>query len=622
MTHLKSKHCIDVKLKAALSRESQQNVSQTIRQVSTPSTSSTTPSNNEVENAIPKKKVKISDYLLKDNSLEVIISRMTAKDGFSFNSFCKSLDLRNLFMKSGHKLPSSPNTIRSIVITFSDSVKANMINEIKKLQVQNQKFSLTFDEWTSRKNRRYLNINLHYNKKHCNLGLVRIQGSCSAEHCVGMVEERLKNFNLTIKDDIVAITTDGASMMIKVGRLIPCYRQLCYAHGIQLAIIDVLYKNFTASEDEVQKTIQEICNTIQSEISDDDDDEEGALTVNYISPSIEIAPNYRDLITKVRKVVKLFRKSPTKNDVILQKYVQEQHGKRLELIIDCKTRWNSLLNMLERFYNVRLCISKALIDLESEIRFTEEEWSTINDLKISLEPIKLGVEVLCRRDATLITAETTLRFILEKLDKQSTPLSTNLAVALRHRIGQRRTDVTGILLYLQNPNKFENDLKNPEDSTFLMPKKITIRKEIKNLLQRLLNNQHGENILSTSDTDLYFNHSDEDQDEPAPPILSLEEELEMKLQNEYSEVTESKSLSKNIEDILKKEMSAFENEGTKGKYLRIAYEYLLTIPPTSVEAERAFSAAGYLCSDLRTSLGDETINSLCFLRSYFQNSTS
>lgn len=53
---------------------------------------------------------------------------MIAKDGFTFNAFCKSVDLRNLFLKSGFRLPTSPNTIRSIVITFSDSIKADMIN--------------------------------------------------------------------------------------------------------------------------------------------------------------------------------------------------------------------------------------------------------------------------------------------------------------------------------------------------------------------------------------------------------------------------------------------------------------------------------------------------------------
>lgn len=281
--------------------------------------------------------------------------------------------------------------------------------------------------------------------------------------------------------------------------------------------------------------------------------------------------------------------------------------------------------MLERFYNLRLCISKALIDVESEIYFTDEEWYKINDLMLCLEPVQLGLEVMCRRDSTLITAETTFRFILEKLDKQSTLLSTDLATAFRERIGQRRTDLSGTLVYLQNPNKFEHDLKNFKNTTFEMPKKTVIRKEIKNLLERVLSNTRGDNSVNKFDTaSNYFeeNQGEDIQQNEQQPNLSLQEELEFKLQNDYSEVIESKGLSEDIDKILKKEMSAFESDGTKGKYLRMPYEYLLTITPTSVEAERAFSAAGYLCNDLRSSLGDETINSLCFLRPYFQNSTN
>jgi hypothetical protein len=38
-------------------------------------------------------------------------------------------------------------------------------------------------------------------------------------------------------DDIVGMKTNGA-----VGRLTECHQQLYFAHGIQLAVIDVLYK--------------------------------------------------------------------------------------------------------------------------------------------------------------------------------------------------------------------------------------------------------------------------------------------------------------------------------------------------------------------------------------------
>ena len=41
---------------------------------------------------------------------------------------------------------------------------------------------------------------------------------------------------------------------------------------------------------------------------------------------------------------------------------------------------------------------------------------------------------------------------------------------------------------------------------------------------------------------------------------------------------------------------------------------LLTIPPTTVEAERVFSAAGLFFTKLRTSLSDRSIDRLMFLR--------
>ena len=43
------------------------------------------------------------------------------------------------------------------------------------------------------------------------------------------------------------------------------------------------------------------------------------------------------------------------------------------------------------------------------------------------------------------------------------------------------------------------------------------------------------------------------------------------------------------------------------------------IKPTSVENERAFSAAGLFTTKLRTSLKPETLDTLCFLRAHLQN---
>ena len=58
------------------------------------------------------------------------------------------------------------------------------------------------------------------------------------------------------------------------------------------------------------------------------------------------------LIQKVRKIVQMFKRSPLKNEV-LQNYVKLEYRKEYFLIEDSKTRWNSLLAMLERFYKLK-----------------------------------------------------------------------------------------------------------------------------------------------------------------------------------------------------------------------------------------------------------------------------
>ena len=45
---------------------------------------------------------------------------------------------------------------------------------------------------------------------------------------------------------------------------------------------------------------------------------------------------------------------------------------------------------------------------------------------------------------------------------------------------------------------------------------------------------------------------------------------------------------------------------------------LLSIPPSSVDAERTYSAAGVLCTRVGSRLSDKSIDKLYFLRSYYQ----
>jgi hypothetical protein len=56
-----------------------------------------------------------------------------------------------------------------------------------------------------------------------------------------------------------------------------------------------------------------------------------------------------------------------------------------------------------------------LIDLGSSISFDKEELNMIHHLVTTLEPLKLDVEAFCRREATLLSADTTISFMINNL---------------------------------------------------------------------------------------------------------------------------------------------------------------------------------------------------------------
>jgi hypothetical protein len=58
-----------------------------------------------------------------------------------------------------------------------------------------------------------------------------------------------------------------------------------------------------------------------------------------------------------------------------------------------------------------------LIGLGSSILFDEEELNMIHNFVTTLEPVKLAVKALCRRDATLLSADTTISFMIINLEK-------------------------------------------------------------------------------------------------------------------------------------------------------------------------------------------------------------
>jgi hypothetical protein len=85
-----------------------------------------------------------------------------------------------------------------------------------------------------------------------------------------------------------------------------------------------------------------------------------------------------------------------------------------------------------------------------------------------------------------------------------------------------------------------------------------------------------------------------------------------------AKITSKTRTLKDITSVVKKELINFEIEGKRGLNLEKVYNDLNTIPPASVETERVFSDCGNFETKIRSSLTDESLDMLGFLKSYFK----
>ena len=69
--------------------------------------------------------------------------------------------------------------------------------ELNAIKLRDGRFSITFDESIFMRNRRYMNINVHFQGGFRSLGMIRIQGSLNAVKAIKLVEEQLQLFVLT-----------------------------------------------------------------------------------------------------------------------------------------------------------------------------------------------------------------------------------------------------------------------------------------------------------------------------------------------------------------------------------------------------------------------------------------
>jgi hypothetical protein len=551
-------------------------------------------------------------------SLGEVLSLLAAEDGISFNRIAQSKNLRPAFRDHGYNLPLSANTVRIHVLKFALEIKTMVKEDLIAKKEADVRFSITFDEWTSIGNTRFMNLNVHYGDGNFySLGMIHVKGSMPATRAIQMVKERLESFGLNLDHDIVSESTDGASIMKKFGHDTKPLHTMCYAHAIHLAVSDILLvkkrrkKQQTPEVPEQQESDSE-SDSDENDIISEDEFGEGFDIETGVNNDVEVdfCDKFQGTIGKVRKIVKIFKRSPVSNDDELQPEILAKHGKEMRLLLDSKTRWSSTVTMLKRFHEVKTEVQMALILMNKPFDLNEDEIKMIENLVSALEPLQVATEALCSANADLVFAEGVIKFTKDTLSDANTEISSRIKEQFELRIEERRIcELVHLMEYLSDPD-------------YLMSKKDQFdhkiqRSKIEQLATRLLQRL----FPSGDEEDMQEEINDEIEMElcanpgPTDKNLSLKEKL-------YQFTNKSRSGPQLKYDIgsqlVKKEMNLFEATKNRPSNLEKLYNALMTIPPTSVEPERAFSSASLFVTKIRNRLKPETIDVLSFLRQFFR----
>ncbi len=303
----------------------------------------------------------------------------------------------------------------------------------------------------------------------------------------------------------------------------------------------------------------------------------------------------------------MIRKSPLKNDT-LRSYVKSTDNKeRTSLILDSKTRWKSLVAMLERYLELRMPVEKTLIDYKVKNPVSEAENVAVNNIVRALKPVEVGSVNLCSRDSTLLSAEGVFSFIFQELNGQDTVFSKKIRDALIYRLNERRQKgLVGLLKYIKTG---KNDKVNRAYDLQPLPNTSALLVTAKHLVTRLTG-KNDEIAMPESELS-----DSECQNEELSQ--SLVEKLDSAIKKQVTSCQHSTTSTSARS--LSKEFDMFNLTGEKTANLHNLLEWLESVPPTSVESERAFSAAGLFVTRLRTRLSDRSVNCLCFLRSFYKN---
>ncbi|XP_056116473.1 E3 SUMO-protein ligase ZBED1-like [Rhinichthys klamathensis goyatoka] len=470
---------------------------------------------------------------------------------------------------------------------LSEEVIPNMYQTVKdgvmcKLKTA-ERVGITSDTWTSVATESYMSVTVHYIDELWNLVSYVLQTTevetnhrsvCLAE----MLTKAMEEWGLMSKDP--AIVTDNAANMVRAVEITGLTHVGCFAHIINLA-------------------------------------SQAGLKL----------PNVARLLGRVRHIAKFFHRSTTATRILKDKQKLLQLNAR-KLKIDVVTRWNSALEMLERFLEQQPAISAAL--LSPDVRrnekdlcsLKEEDITDAEDVVRALKPMKTATQVMSEEKCPTLSVIAPLHALLLK-EMTSLPEDSRVVKDMKDEIKKN----------------LSTRYVNQKDMLYVAS---AIDPRFKAL--PFLNEEERDRTFSRLQTEAVYgmeedpyNQDDaadevdgvEEEVEPQPPAPKQSSALESLLGEAYrpqQEVGPQKTKAAEAEDEIKRYKARRpaglqdnpliwwrENEKEYPLLARMAKRYLC-VPGTSVTSERVFSTAGDIITAKRSCLTPGHVNELLFLQ--------
>lgn len=212
-------------------------------------------------------------------------------------------------------------------------------------------------------------------------------------------------------------------------------------------------------------------------------------------------------------------------------------------------------------------------------------------------PVYVSSNALCEQNINLYQADKIINFCIDQLTKLDNQFATIFLANFNNRIVQRRNITSSSLVAFLNS-------KSTKDIHLEYLSRGEVVESAKSLYGKLKldNIQIVEPQLQESDNEEFSEF-----DAEAQMVKSLKKALVEQSESRISDMDIDEKLDLlclgPINDVDIETMS----------------NAMLTIQPTSVNPERVFSLAGFLCTKLRNKMGSDLLDALVFLKYNFKN---